>query len=193
MADNLAYQQAEYRDEIWSETLNGSIVLMAPRPAVNHTRAAFNIACAFTSYLRGKTCEAFSDGIDVYLTKDDIVVPDAMIVCNKDIIKRNGIYGAPDLIVEVLSRSTEKWDKGYKKKLYEQCGVREYWIVDPDAKYIEVYLLKNGEFVLDDIYRLPPNVEDLTPDELESYKTEVPVSLYDSFSVPLEEIFWNLS
>ena len=79
---------------------------------------------------------------DVHLSENDCVIPDVMIVCNSDIIKDNAIYGAPDLIVEVLSPGTEKRDRGYKKDLYERCGVREYWIVDPVSLTVEVYLLK---------------------------------------------------
>jgi len=114
MADNLAYQ-GDYEEKYRREVLNGAIVLMSPRPQVNHNRIAKNITYAFEQYLRGKKCEAFPDGTDVYLTEKDIVIPDVMIVCDKDKIKPDGIHGTPDLIVEVLSRSTEKRDKGYKK------------------------------------------------------------------------------
>ncbi len=187
MADNLAYQE-ELRDEM----LNGKVVLMSPRPTVNHNRVAFNIAFAFKGYLRGKTCEAFADGTDVHFSEKDRVVPDVMIVCKKDIIKRNGVYGAPDLIVEVLSPGTEKRDKGYKKDLYERYGVREYWLVEPETQTVEVYLLKDKKFVLDDVYRIFPDYVELSANEQEHYKSEVPVSLYDDFTIPLEEIFRNL-
>jgi len=187
MADNLAYQE-ELRDEL----LDGEVVFMSPRPTVNHNRAAFNIAFAFKAYLRGKTCEAFADGTDVYLTKKDRVVPDVMIVCNKDIVKRGGIYGVPDLIVEVLSHGTEKRDRGYKKDLYEQCGVREYWMVDPENRTIEVYLLTAGKYKLDEVYKLFPDYVELSANERKHYKSEARVSLYDDFYVPLESIFYNL-
>ena len=187
MADNLAHQE-EIRDEM----LNGKIVLMSPRPAVNHNRVIGNIFFAFMGYLRGKTCEPFADGTDVYLTEKDRVVPDVMIICKKEIIKRNGVHGAPDLIVEVLSPGTEKRDRGYKKDLYEKGGVREYWLVEPETQTVEVYLLKNKKFVLDDVYRIFPDYVELSADEQEHYKSEVPISLYDDFSIPLEDIFRNL-
>jgi len=187
MADNLAYQE-ELRDEM----LNGKVVLMSPRPTVNHNRVAFNIARIFANRLDGKPCEAFSDGTDVYLTEKDRVIPDVMIVCKKDIIKRNGVHGVPDLIVEVLSPGTEKRDRGYKKDLYEKSGVREYWLVDTESQTIEVYLLKDKKYVLDDVYRIFPDYVELSADEQERYKSEVPVSLYDDFTIPLEDIFRNL-
>lgn len=187
MADNLAYQE-DLRDEM----LNGNVILMSPRPAVNHNLAMGNIYHAFASRLVGKKCLPFADGTDVYLTEKDRVVPDGMIVCNRDIIQQNGVHGAPDLIVEVLSHGTEKKDRGYKKDLYEKCGVREYWLVDTANRTVEVYLLKNAKFVLDEVYQVFPDYIELSADEQERYQKEVPVSLYDDFTVPLEDIFRNL-
>lgn len=95
------------------------------------------------------------DGTDVYLSDNDRVIPDVMIVWNRDIIKKDGIHGTPDLIVEVLSPSTAKNDKGYKKELHEKSGVKEYWIIDPVMRSIETYLLADGKYVLDEFYALP--------------------------------------
>lgn len=187
MADNLAYQE-----ELRNEMLNGKIVAMSPRPAVNHNRVIGNIFYAVMGYLRGKSCEPFADGTDVYLTEKDRVVPDVMIICKKEIIKRNGVHGAPDLVVEVLSPGTEKRDRGYKKDLYEKSGVREYWLVEPETKTVEVYLLKEKKFVLDEVYRIFPDYVELSADEQKHYKSNVRVSLYDDFYIPLENIFHNL-
>lgn len=191
MPENLAYQiweQEEYR----SELLNGNIVLMSPRPKTNHNRVARNIGHAFLSCLKGKKCEPFNDGVDVYLTEKDRVIPDAIIVCDPDKIREDGVHGAPDLIVEVLSPRTQKWDRGYKKELYERCGVREYWIVNPQDRAVEVYLRRNDKFVLDNVYQIFPAYEALAPEEKEIYRDIVPVSLYDDFSIPLEDIFYNV-
>ena len=187
MADNLAYQE-----QFWDELLDGKPVMMSPRPTINHNIVMGNIYRAFGNYLEGKKCTPFADGSDVYLTPKDRVIPDVMIVCNKDIVKRNGIYGAPDLVVEVLSLGTKKRDRGYKKDLYEKSGVRAYWLVDPDTKTIEVYLLTDGKFHLDEVYQVFPEEEELSPEEQEDYKSQVKVSLYDDFYIPLENIFSNL-
>ena len=186
MNGNLAYQE-EPREEM----LGGRIQMMSS-PTVNHSQIASNIYYAFRSYLKGKTCRAFSDGVDVYLTDDDRVIPDAMIVCNKNIIKLDGIHGAPDLVVEVLSPGTAKNDKGYKKDLYKESGVKEYWIVDPVSRTIEAYILSDGKYALDEIYALYPTGLGITDKEREESKKEIPVSLYDDFSIPLEEIFQNM-
>ena len=71
-------------------------------------------------------------------------VPDFMVVCDREKIKADGVHSAPDLVLEVLSPSTAKNDKGYKKSVYESSGVPEYWIVSPKEKSIEVYLLQDG-------------------------------------------------
>ena len=186
MNGNLAYQE-----EPLDELLNGKIVMMAGA-SVNHNRAAGNIYHIFRNYLKGKTCEAFSDGVDVYLTDDDRVIPDVMIVCNKNIIKPDGIHGAPDLVVEVLSPGTAKNDKGYKKDLYEKSGVKEYWIVDPSVHSIEAYILADGKYRLDEFYALFPDTIAVTEKEKAETKKEIPVSLYGDFSIHLDEIFYNL-
>lgn len=186
MNGNLAYQE-EPREEL----LGGRIYMMSS-PTVNHSQIASNIYYAFRSYLKGKTCRAFGDGVDVYLTENDRVIPDAMIVCNKNIIRLDGIHGAPDLIVEVLSPGTAKNDRGYKKNLYETAGVKEYWIVDPISHSIEVYILADGKFVLDEVYALYPAGAGVTDKEREETKKEIQVSLYNDFCISLEEIFKDL-
>lgn len=186
MSGNLAYQE-----EPRTELLNGKIVMMSS-PSVNHNYVAGNIFAAFHSYLKEKPCRAFSDGVDVYLSENDRVIPDTMIVCDKNIIKPDGIHGVPDLVVEVLSPSTAKNDKGYKKDLYEKSGVNEYWIVDPNLRSIEAYLLSNGKYKLDGFYGLFPDAFGITAREREESKKEIFVSLYSDFCIPLEEIFQNL-
>lgn len=186
MNGNLAYQE-EPREEL----LGGRIYMMSS-PTVNHSQIASNIYYAFRSYLKGKTCRPFNDGVDVYLTENDRVIPDAMIVCNKNIIRLDGIHGAPDLIVEVLSPGTAKNDRGYKKNLDETAGVKEYWIVDPISHSIEVYILADGKFVLDEVYALYPAGAGVTDEEREETKKEIQVSLYNDFCISLEEIFKDL-
>ena len=184
MNGNLAYQE-ETREEL----LHGKNY-MKSSPSVNHNRVAFHIATAFQARLKGKTCEAFADGTDVYLTDNDRVIPDVMIICNQDIIKNDGIHGAPDLVVEVLSPGTSKNDRGYKKELYEKSGVKEYWIVDVKLRSVESYLLTDGRYRLGGVYQLPTN--DMTDKEKEACTSTIPASLFSDFCIPLDEIFYNL-
>ena len=184
--ENLAYQE-----DIWDEMLDGRVVAMSPRPVVNHNRVSANIYSIFRTFLKGKLCEAFGDGVDVYLTKKDRVIPDVMVVCDKDIIRKDGVHGAPDLIAEVLSPSTAARDKGYKKKLYERCGVREYWLVDADSRSIEVYWLENGSYELKDVYSVFPDyfIGKMSEEEKAAIIYEFKTSLFEDLTVRIEDVF----
>lgn len=184
--DNLAYQ-----DEIRYELLNGTAVAMSPRPNVNHNIVSGNLFRIFGNFLKDKKCNAFSDGVDVHIDDANVVIPDAMIVCNQDIIKSDGIYGAPDLVVEVLSPTTAKNDKGYKKDLYEKAGVKEYWIVSINERLIEVYLSKDGKFVLDNVYSVIPDfmMKKMTEEEKEAVVTVFKTSLYEDLLIDIHDIF----
>jgi Uma2 family endonuclease len=181
-----------FREDVWEELLDGSIVAMSPRPAVNHGVVADNILHIFKKYLKGKKHTALGEQ-DVYLTEKDWVIPDVMIVCNRDTIKADGIHGAPDLIVEVLSPSTSRNDKGYKKDLYERCGVKEYWVVSAvtDAPSIEVYLLRNGKYRLDEVYSVFPDylLGKMTEGEKGQIKREFSVSFDSGMVIKLEDVF----
>ncbi|MBR4152676.1 MAG: Uma2 family endonuclease [Selenomonadaceae bacterium] len=111
---------------------------------------------------------------------------------NEQIISWGGdIYGSPDMVVEILSRSTKKRDLTIKKDTYERNVVREYWIIDPYMKAISVYLLRDGKYFLDDEYILFDDKEfdKLTDEEKADVKHEVPVSILDGLKIPLNYIF----
>ena len=90
----------------------------------------------------------FGRGTDLYLNENDRFIPDMMVVCNRGAILDDGVYGEPDLVIEVISPSTADRDGVYKKMAYGKAGVREYWIVDPEKRFIEVYVLKHGSLAL---------------------------------------------
>lgn len=186
MNSNLAHQE-----ETWEELIGGRVVAMSPRPNLHHNFVAGNIYRLFANYLKRRRCTPFADGADLYLTSEDRFVPDGMVVCDPDKIRWNGVYGAPDLVVEVLSPSTAKHDRGYKKDIYEACGVQEYWIVNPADRSVEQYLLKNGRFELDDVYTLHPDyvLESLTEEERAALVTEFQCSLFDDLNIKLEDVF----
>lgn len=87
------------------------------------------------------TCVPMASPLDVQLDCDEktMVQPDIMVVCDRDKFQRGVVYGAPDLVVEVLSRSTRRKDMMLKLSKYEAAGVREYWLVDPDKRKVIVY------------------------------------------------------
>lgn len=185
MDGNLAYQE-ERREEL----LGGKIVAMAPA-STGHAYVSNGILNIFRNYLKGKSCIPFGDGILVHLTDDDKFVPDVMVVCDRSKIKPDGVYGAPDLVVEVLSPSTAKNDRTHKKDVYERCGVPEYWIVGPAERFIEVYRLDGVEYVLHDVYTLPADWElnRMTDEKRATLATEFKCHLYDDLIIRLEDIF----
>lgn len=186
MNTNLAYQD-EYRQEL----INGHFVMMSPRPAVNHTQIVNNIFRIFGNYLENKPCRTFTDSVDIHLTEKDCFVPDVTVVCDPNKVKYDAIYGAPDLVVEVLSPSTSKRDRGYKKDVYAQCGVKEYWLVSPTEKSVEQYLLQNSDLVFHDVFTVYPDYlwNKMTEDERAEIPTEFKCSLYDDLVIKLDDIF----
>lgn len=188
MGGNLAYQE-ERREEL----IGGKVVMMAPASA-EHVYTAGSIYNIFKNYLKGKNCIPFSDGLLVHLTDEDKFVPDMMVVCDRSKIKSDGVHGAPDLVVEVLSPSTAKDDRTRKKEVYEACGVPEYWLVSPTDKSIEVYLLESGKYTLHDVYTVRPDwvLAQMTDEERASVVTEFKCHLYDDLLIRLDDIFCDL-
>ena len=186
MNTNLAYQDCPAE-----ELIGGKFVAMSPRPSVNHNHVSFNIARIFADYLKGKRCTPFADGVDLYLTDEDRFIPDMMVVCDPDKVKADGVYGAPDLVVEVLSPSTAEYDRGRKMRVYAQCGVREYWIVSPGDRTVEQYLLEEGQFTLSATYglELEAILNKMTQEERDAIPTEFKCSLFDDLIIQVADIF----
>ena len=188
MSGNLAYQE-ERREEL----IGGNVVMMSPASA-EHVYTAGSIYNIFKNYLKGKNCIPFSDGLLVHLTDENKFVPDMMVVCDRSKIKSDGVHGAPDLVVEVLSPSTAKNDRTHKKDVYEACGVPEYWLVSPTDKSIKVYLLESGKYILHDVYTVRPDwvLAQMTDEERSAVVTEFKCHLYDDLLIRLDDIFGDL-
>jgi Uma2 family endonuclease len=133
------------------ELIDG-ILMKKQAPTPQHQFAVIKIAHALESIAQLKdTGFAFTSPIDVYFDKFNNTQPDVLFITKeRDFIidPLQGIVGAPDLIVEVLSPSTAKVDKVNKKNLYLNFGVKEYWIVDPFYKSISLYILDNDQYDL---------------------------------------------
>lgn len=135
-------------------------------PTTIHQDFGFQIAHRLQEHIKknmGKCWVAVAP-VDVQLDCDNrtMVEPDVIVVCNRDKIIRRCVYGAPDFIVEVLSPSTKKKDLTIKLKKYTEAGVKEYWLVDPDAKRVMVYRFE--EDVVLNIY---------------GFDSKVPVGIFD--------------
>ena len=105
-------------------------------------------------------CIVMLSPLDVILDMDDrtVVQPDLVVLCDRSKMRRRGIFGAPDLIVEVISPSSGKLDYGLKAYKYFNAGVREYWIVDYARRTVIVYVIEAGENPVPTLY--PMNTED---------------------------------
>lgn len=181
-----------YKEEPREELIGGQIVAMAPA-STNHTFTSGNIYRIFANYLHGKKCVPISDGSTVYLTDSDHFVPDMMVICDPDKIKADGVYGAPDLVVEVLSPSTARNDKTHKKDVYAKCGVREYWIVSPGDKTIEIYLSNGDDLILHNIYAQYPvwMLDKMNDEERAAVISEFKCSLFDDLVIKLDDVFYR--
>lgn len=132
--------------ELW----DGEITMSAaPRPA--HQRITGRLWRILDDHVRErKMGEAFLSPIDVVLGARKVVQPDIVFVANAQsaIVEDACIRGTPNLLVEVISEGTWRRDRVDKKALYEQCGVAEYWIIDPESRLIEVFALTKGAYQL---------------------------------------------
>ncbi|MYA22060.1 MAG: Uma2 family endonuclease, partial [Gemmatimonadetes bacterium] len=99
--------------------------------------------------------EVFSAPCDVVLSNADVVQPDLLFVSNERahlLLGGDNVLGAPDLVVEILSPSTAGRDRTLKRSLYAKHGVKEYWLVDPDARTVPVLRLEERAFAVESIY-----------------------------------------
>jgi len=123
------------------ELINGELV-MTPAPNTMHQTVALNLEDSLRSFLRkNKTGKMFHAPYDVILSKKNVVQPDILYISAEraGIITEKNVDGPPDLIIEILSPATAYYDLLEKKEIYEQSGVKEYWIVDPKKLRIDVY------------------------------------------------------
>jgi Uma2 family endonuclease len=133
-----------------AELIKG-ILFMSPAPTLGHQNIIFVLTGQFYNYINSENKGiVFVSPVDVYFDQKNAVQPDIVFISNqrKNILKEDGIYGAPDLVIEVLSPGTKKFDLDKKKKIYERHGVKEYWVVDPETKESLGYQLKNSKFIL---------------------------------------------
>jgi Uma2 family endonuclease len=132
------------------ELIKGRIFLK-DAPTTTHQRIVGRLYVRFFQYLERTRCEVFLSPYDVRLpaastaAKDiyTVVQPDLCVVCDPAKIEEKGCLGAPDLIVEMLSPGNNSKDLVIKYQLYEENGVREYWIIDPKKKQLTIYVLNN--------------------------------------------------
>jgi len=171
-------------EERW-ELIDGVPYNMSPAPSTEHQRISREIEIQFANYLYGKSCEVFYAPFDVRLPRsnesDDqiktVVQPDIVVICDKNKLDKRGCKGAPDLVVEILSHATAKKDMLEKFLLYERSGVREYWLVFPLDKAIDVYVLNEiNKYERSGLYEYPDS-------------DKVRVGIFDDLEIDLGRVF----
>jgi len=168
----------DWDEDFRAELHDGEIVIMAP-PVTKHQQVIGELFFQIRSYLEGKSCKVFPAPFGVRLfpkkdrSDDTVFEPDIVVVCDLAKLDKHGCNGAPDFVIEVISLSTAKYDRVYKLRKYEKAGVREYWIVDPETKSVQVFTLENGRFLASGY------------DETE----KAPVSIFDGCEIDLQAVF----
>ena len=129
-----------------AELIDGRIYDMAP-PNTRHQMLVSELNITIGNYIRshGGNCRIFPAPFAVFLNEDNrnYVEPDISVICNKDKLNDKGCNGAPDWVIEIISPSTSRMDYGIKLFKYRTAGVREYWIVNPSMRTVNVYDFEN--------------------------------------------------
>ena len=155
LADCLGWEEGT-RGEI----IDGEAVMMAP-PSTAHQLISMELARQLANFLEGRKCRVLPAPFAVRLFEragdkpedvQTVVEPDLSVVCDSAKLDKYGCRGAPDLVVEVLSPSTQRHDRLVKLDLYQRAGVLEYWIVSPEEQTVQVLLLRGGLLLPHELY-----------------------------------------
>ena len=157
-----------------AELIDGVVYDMAP-PSRIHQKLINRLSQKISNYIDAKKglCEVYPAPFAVFLKEDDetYVEPDLSVICDKNKLNDKGCNGAPDLVIEVVSPSSRKMDYSRKNTLYSDCGVREYWIVDPEKERTTVYRYE----------------EDAAP-VIFSFQQDITVGIYGDLNINISEL-----
>ncbi len=186
---NKTYTYADYLKWTFDERLElikGYIFKMSPAPAEFHQRVSAIVSNELYNYFKGKPCKVYSAPFDVRLVRKSatdkeiitVVQPDICVICDLSKIDKKGCLGAPDIVVEILSPGNNKTELKNKYEVYEEAGVKEYWIIEPQGKIFIRYFLNEKE--------------QFEPTRLLTVGDEVTTSLFPGFTLNLDEVFADL-
>ena len=174
------YLRWKFQDRV--ELIKGRLFRMSPAPSTTHQQVSRELSRILFNYFHKKTCEVFAAPFDVRLPvsrkkgQDTTVVqPDLCVVCDPAKLDEHGCAGAPDLIVEILSPGNNTKEMREKYRVYEESGVREYWLVNPVDKTVFVYVLNEAGIF---IGLAPVTIED-----------SLRASIFPELVIPMKEVF----
>lgn len=157
-----------------AELIDGQIYYMAP-PSRMHQEISMFLSYSITDYIKQKhgSCKVYAAPFAVFLNKDDInyVEPDISVICDPSKLDDKGCHGAPDWIIEIVSPSSQRMDYLTKLLKYKTAGVREYWIVNPVTKTVNVFDFHSEEQT-----------------GMYSFDDEIPVTIYPGFTIKLADV-----
>ncbi|AWW31749.1 Uma2 family endonuclease [Echinicola strongylocentroti] len=150
-ADYLTWQMDEMVELIKGKVFKKA----AAAPRRIHQKVAVELTKRWAVFLEGKVCEVYSAPFDVRLPQQSkadkdittVVQPDLCVICDRAKLDDRGCIGAPDLVMEILSPGNNRLELQNKYELYQESGVKEYWIIHPDEQTLLVYTLVKGKYV----------------------------------------------
>jgi len=181
---NERYTYEEYNSWKFTERIeliDGAPYQVMSAPKIIHQRVSMRLSAMWFNFLFDKNCEVFAAPVDVYFLNpkggkiNTVVQPDLCIVCIASKIEEKGIKGAPDLVIEILSPNNKR-DLTEKYSLYEREGVKEYWIVNPNEKWLVIYTLDSNANYIGSKHYTPEDVK-------------VSSILFPAFEVDLKKLF----
>lgn len=172
---NYSVQDVEAMDEdVRVELIDGQLFYMAS-PSRTHQRLSGFLYVQIYNYIRshGGSCEVYAAPLDLYFPGDSrtLLQPDIMVVCDTQKLDERGCHGAPDLVIEIVSPSTQSRDYLLKLNKYQRLGVREYWIINAERDTVHIY-----DFAADKM-------------EIYSLKDTVRVGIFEDLKIDFSECF----
>lgn len=149
------YSYADYikwRFDERVELIKGKIFTMSPAPSRSHQEISVAITVKLFTFLKNKPCKVYAAPFDVRLpktSKEDsavytVVQPDICVICDLSKLDDRGCIGAPDIVIEILSPGNNKKELRNKYDVYQEAGVKEYWIIHPSERTFLKYTLDNS-------------------------------------------------
>ena len=174
------YDLPEYQQYDLIQLIHGEVIFPMP-PIPLHQQIVGEILYLFMTIARKTNSKAYTSPIEVYLDEHNIFEPDVLFLKSDSSceVEEKRLKGAPDLVVEVLSPGTAKYDRQEKYQVYQKHGINEYWIADPTHQTIEVWTLKAKQFVRQGAYGVDDSFDSITLKET--------VHLSDIFRKPADE------
>lgn len=184
--ESLNYSYAHYLNWFFEERvelIKGKIFKMSPATSRVHQKLSFSISLAIGNYLKNRSCEVYFAPFDVRFPKKSnadkdvftVLQPDICVICDKTKLDDRGCIGAPDIVVEILSPGNTKKELLYKYEVYEEFGVKEYWVVSASDQNILIYTLdNNGKF---------------QPSKLFTHSEEITSSVLLGFVLKIDDVF----